>query len=101
MGFSPLLPHSSTIKRPPFTLASGMALDRDVIAAMAVAERHEVISYDASLEKKAVTAHESIDDSDGAHAGLEFPSEEELVTLRRISDDIPWTAFCWFFRTSS
>ena len=72
-------------------------LDRDVVAAMAVADRHEATSYDASLEKKGATAHESMDDSDDAHVGLEFPSEEELVTLRRVSDDIPWTAFCWVF----
>ncbi|KIM60959.1 hypothetical protein SCLCIDRAFT_123160 [Scleroderma citrinum Foug A] len=32
-------------------------------------------------------------DIDDAHVGLEFPSEQDLVTLRRVSDDIPWTAF--------
>jgi len=36
-------------------------------------------------------------DIDGAHVGLEFPSEKDLVTLRRVSDDIPWSAFRWFF----
>lgn len=30
---------------------------------------------------------------DGIHDGLEFPSEEEKLTLRRVTDTIPWNAY--------
>ncbi|KIN99385.1 hypothetical protein M404DRAFT_82706, partial [Pisolithus tinctorius Marx 270] len=30
---------------------------------------------------------------DPIHEGLEFPTEEELFALRRVSDAIPWTAY--------
>lgn len=30
---------------------------------------------------------------DGIHDGLEFPTEEEIEILRRVSDAIPWTAY--------
>ncbi|KAF9261642.1 PTR2-domain-containing protein [Marasmius fiardii PR-910] len=32
-------------------------------------------------------------ESDGIHDGLVFPTEEEKVTLRRVSDKIPWNAY--------
>ncbi|KAH7890643.1 POT family-domain-containing protein [Phlebopus sp. FC_14] len=66
-----------------------MELDRDITAGLAEADRHRH-SYDAGLEKKGT---ESFDDVDSIHAGLEFPTEEELATLRRVSDAIPWTAY--------
>jgi len=31
---------------------------------------------------------------DGVHDGLEFPTEEEKRTLRRVADSIPWAAYC-------
>jgi len=43
-----------------------------------------------SLEKKNVVDD---DDDDSVHEGLEFPTEEELATLRRVSDALPWTAY--------
>ncbi len=30
---------------------------------------------------------------DGIHDGLEFPTEEEIATLRRVSDKLPWNAY--------
>ncbi|KAK7451239.1 hypothetical protein VKT23_012577 [Stygiomarasmius scandens] len=30
---------------------------------------------------------------DGIHDGLEFPTEEERATLRRVSDSLPWSAY--------
>lgn len=29
-----------------------------------------------------------------AYDGLEFPTDEEKAVLRRVSDTIPWNAFC-------
>ncbi|KAF8174087.1 peptide transporter PTR2A [Pholiota molesta] len=40
--------------------------------------------------------HSEIDlhpESDGIHDGLEFPTEEERETLRRVPDSIPWAAY--------
>jgi hypothetical protein len=33
---------------------------------------------------------------DGIHDGLIFPTEDERLTLRRVPDSIPWTAYCKF-----
>ncbi|KAG8213144.1 hypothetical protein J3R82DRAFT_11551 [Butyriboletus roseoflavus] len=63
--------------------------DHSIAAKLAGDDRR--LSLTASLEKK-----DSIpidDDDDSAHEGLEFPSEEELATLRRVSDALPWTAY--------
>ncbi|KAH0833178.1 POT family-domain-containing protein [Lanmaoa asiatica] len=60
--------------------------DRSIPAALAEDDRY--LSLSASLERKDLD-----DDVDSAHEGLEFPSEEELATLRRVSDAIPWTAY--------
>jgi len=30
---------------------------------------------------------------DGIHDGLEFPAEEDLTTLRRVADSVPWNAY--------
>ncbi|KAL4063881.1 POT family-domain-containing protein [Scleroderma yunnanense] len=72
---------------------ASLVLDHNPLVTETRADCPEDISYDASLKKKDVIALESMDDMDDAHMGLEFPSEEELVTLRRVSDDIPWTAY--------
>ena len=52
-----------------------------------------------SLQKNSGGEHEL----DGIHDGLEFPTEEERTTLRRIPDTVPWNAYCelvlfWTFR---
>jgi hypothetical protein len=33
---------------------------------------------------------------DGVHDGLTCPSEEQLATLQRVGDAIPWNAYCTF-----
>ncbi|KAJ7098210.1 POT family-domain-containing protein [Mycena crocata] len=38
------------------------------------------------------SSHDS-DAPDGIHDGLEFPTDEERATLRRVSDAIPWNAY--------
>jgi POT family proton-dependent oligopeptide transporter len=35
----------------------------------------------------------SVYKDDGIHDGLEFPTEEDKNTLRRVSDSIPWSAY--------
>ncbi|KAL0567160.1 hypothetical protein V5O48_014835 [Marasmius crinis-equi] len=61
------------------------------------AARSEVAHREAELKKE----HPEISDvssdelyqPDGIHDGLEFPTEEEKATLRRVSDKIPWNAY--------
>jgi POT family proton-dependent oligopeptide transporter len=60
-----------------------------------------VAGFDKS-EKESVpdTAHEKPEleqELDGIHDGLEFPTEEERLTLRRVADTIPWNAYCGLF----
>ena len=43
-----------------------------------------------SLHKSLEEEHEL----DGIHDGLEFPTEEEKATLRRVPDSVPWNAYC-------
>ncbi|KIJ60849.1 hypothetical protein HYDPIDRAFT_116711 [Hydnomerulius pinastri MD-312] len=73
---------------------AGLQLDRDIPAALAEVDRHRP-SYDASFEKKdGMVVTEAVDDDvDSVHEGLEFPTEEELATLRRVSDSIPWASY--------
>ncbi|KAJ4474369.1 PTR2-domain-containing protein [Lentinula aciculospora] len=35
----------------------------------------------------------SFDEPDGIHDGLEFPTEEERLVLRRVSDTLPWASY--------
>ncbi|KIO00277.1 hypothetical protein M404DRAFT_963670 [Pisolithus tinctorius Marx 270] len=72
---------------------AGLELDREIPAALAEVERHEKITYDYDLQKKGTISDETADKADPIHEGLEFPTEEQLVTLRRVSDTIPWTAY--------
>ncbi|KAI8970889.1 oligopeptide transporter [Trametes punicea] len=68
---------------------AGLQADKDILAGLAEATRDEM-----ELEKKKIestTSHEH--ELDGIHDGLEFPTEEERLTLRRVSDRIPWAAY--------
>jgi POT family proton-dependent oligopeptide transporter len=39
------------------------------------------------------SVYESESELDGIHDGLVFPTEEETLTLRRVSDVMPWSAY--------
>jgi proton-dependent oligopeptide transporter, POT family len=73
---------------------AGLQTDDAAFAAYAEAERDQYI-----LEKKLGTSHDHIvseaasQELDGIHDGLEFPTDEERETLRRVSDHIPWNAY--------
>lgn len=68
---------------------AGLEHDRSIHAGLAESDQHPPLS--PSLEKKGLPVDD--DDDDSVHEGLEFPTEEELVTLRRVSDAIPWPAY--------
>ncbi|KAH7918188.1 PTR2-domain-containing protein [Leucogyrophana mollusca] len=75
---------------------AGLEVDRDGVAGLAEATRHNE-EYDTAYEKKtsevAIAGSDHDHDIDSIHEGLEFPTDEEKATLRRVSDAIPWSAF--------
>ncbi|KAF9004369.1 POT family-domain-containing protein [Cyathus striatus] len=55
----------------------------------------EVAKHDFEYEKahpQSIT-HTEEHELDDVHAGLEFPTDEEIATLRRVADSIPWNAY--------
>lgn len=72
---------------------AGLESDREIPAALAGVERHEKLPDDYSLRKNGTVSDEVADKVDSIHKALEFPTEEELLILRRVSDTIPWTAY--------
>lgn len=52
-------------------------------------------------EKRSTLSHQTSDEQELNHLydGLEFPTDEEKAVLRRVSDTIPWNAFCAYVYT--
>nr|VWO95986.1 WxL domain surface protein [Ganoderma boninense] len=69
---------------------AGLQADKDIIAGLAEAKHDEL-----ELEKKGLspTSSNHSHELDGIHDGLEFPTEEEKKTLRRVADTLPWAAY--------
>uniref|UniRef100_A0A8H7XYY1 Uncharacterized protein n=1 Tax=Psilocybe cubensis TaxID=181762 RepID=A0A8H7XYY1_PSICU len=65
---------------------SAIQHDDQAVVAYADDKKHDSIH---SSEKQSELEHEL----DGIHDGLEFPTEEERATLRRIPDSVPWNAY--------
>ncbi len=71
---------------------AGLQADIDILAGLSEAQRDEL-----ELEKKGLASpHTSGEEHavDGVHDGLEFPTQEEKQTLRRVSDTLPISAYC-------
>lgn len=67
----------------------------DAMAGLAEAKRNEFEDEKNLSLRDNVTS--SVDhDIHYIHEGLEFPTEQERKTLRRVSDRIPWNAYCRF-----
>jgi len=69
---------------------AGLQTDADAFVGVAHAEKSRTIDSDASRDHKSDPEAPVLD---GIHDGLEFPTEEEKKTLRRIADAIPWNAY--------
>ncbi|CAK5281661.1 unnamed protein product [Mycena citricolor] len=70
---------------------AGLQSDVGVIAAEA-----EAVGHKRAYDEKASYSEpeeEYVDPKDDPHAGLVFPTEEELATLRRVADTMPWSAY--------
>lgn len=67
--------------------------DDDALAGLAHAEKNKshTLDSDHSYDRK---GDPEVPVLDGIHDGLEFPTEEEKQTLRRVADSIPWNAYC-------
>uniref|UniRef100_A0A0W0FSY4 Putative peptide transporter PTR2A n=1 Tax=Moniliophthora roreri TaxID=221103 RepID=A0A0W0FSY4_MONRR len=59
------------------------------------AATHEIAYEEADFKKEhpEVSDVSSNEHLDGIHDGLEFPTEEERLTLRRVADAVPWNAY--------
>ncbi len=75
---------------------AGLQVDAE-IAAISETQRHLEINekVDEKVHSDDVSSevHHELE-RDGIHDGLEFPTKEERATLRRVSDAIPWNAYC-------
>jgi hypothetical protein len=49
--------------------------------------------FDDDVKRSESSESEEREVNDGVHDGLEFPTGEEKLTLRRISDKLPWAAY--------
>lgn len=75
---------------------AGLQTDPGALAGIAYTEKHSAQKKSHSLNSD--HSHDRKDDpeipvQDGIHDGLEFPTEEERITLRRVADTIPWNAY--------
>ena len=72
-------------------MAAAARLQDDVDLALAEATKND--SKRTQLDS--IDKHElsSVHDVPDAHEGLEFPTEEELATLPRVSDTLPWASY--------
>ncbi|KAG7095007.1 hypothetical protein E1B28_005801 [Marasmius oreades] len=57
-----------------------------------VAHREDALKNEYPLET-GDSSNDNLYESDGIHDGLESPTKEEKITLRRVSDKIPWNAY--------
>ncbi|KAI0339306.1 oligopeptide transporter [Trametopsis cervina] len=61
--------------------------------------QHDDVDYNSALAEKKLHHDDDVVSStetnqlDGIHDGFEFPTDEERLTLRRVSDHIPWNAY--------
>lgn len=68
--------------------------DGDLVMGLAEANQHSEPVYTSEKKLSESMADDSLDNEvDSIHEGLEFPTAEEMLTLRRVSDAIPWAAY--------
>jgi POT family proton-dependent oligopeptide transporter len=77
---------------------AGLQTDSAIVVGLAEAKRDEFEHEKArgSQEIASSTEDDKLDEDlkhDGVHDGLEFPTDEERETLRRVADKIPWNAY--------
>ena len=73
---------------------AGLQTDDINLPGYAVAERdNDKYFSEKKLSADDVESEIASHELDGIHDGLEFPTEEEKLVLRRVPDTIPWNAY--------
>ena len=72
---------------------AGLQTDSAIPAGLGEEKRHEYENEKGHSGEFITTESHDEHISDGIHDGLEFPTDEERQTLRRVSDTIPWNAY--------
>ncbi|CAL1710845.1 unnamed protein product [Somion occarium] len=72
---------------------AGLQSDDPVYQGYAEAKRAEFELHKDSGSDDHVVSSAGDHELDGIHDGLEFPTEEDKLTLRRVADTIPWNAY--------
>jgi POT family proton-dependent oligopeptide transporter len=78
------------------TVMAGVQVDVDLLAAIAHAEKQSGQQKSHTFDNDYPSDHKhdpEVAVEDGIHDGLEFPTEEEKMALRRVADTIPWNAY--------
>lgn len=71
---------------------AALTAPNDELAALAYVEKAQYVhNLKHSSSKSDVSV---VHEPDGIHDGLEFPTEEEKLSLRRVADKVPWNAYC-------
>lgn len=74
---------------------AGLQVDAE-LAALSETQKH--IAQEKHIADEKVVADSSsqspLEELDGIHDGLEFPTDEDRATLRRVADSVPWNAYC-------
>ena len=63
--------------------------DADALVAVSHLKKDHILD-----EKHSHEGSSDVHELDGIHDRLEFPTEEEKATLRRVADRMPWNAYC-------
>ena len=58
-----------------------------------VEAKKDEFEYEKARGSQEIASSTEDHELDGVHDGLEFPTDEEKETLRRVPDKIPWNAY--------
>ena len=72
---------------------AGLHTGADALADVPHAEKSFVKEKSHTLDSDYSKYDPEVPLTDGIHDGLEFPTEDEKNTLRRVSDTIPWNSY--------
>ncbi|KAG7095190.1 hypothetical protein E1B28_005967 [Marasmius oreades] len=71
-----------------------MATDRTEFAAVHEASLHDEAEIKKDNSNSPLSSSSADEpELDGIHDGLEFPTDEERLTLRRVADSVPWNSY--------
>lgn len=72
---------------------AGLQTDDARLAGLAEAAHDQFIHDKKFASDDHIVSETASHELDGIHDGLEFPTDEERETLRRVADYVPWNAY--------